>query len=103
DVLSVIESVLEDPGVVIAAQVNRLRGELVARLKMEGVEYEERMERLDEVEAPKPLREFLYGTFDVFRNHHPWVGDENVKPKSVARELYETGFDFRQYIEHHGL
>jgi hypothetical protein len=103
DVLSVIESVLENPGVIIAAQVHRLKGELVARLKMEGVEYEERMERLNDVEAPKPLREFLYGTFDVFRNHHPWVGDENVKPKSVARELYETGYDFRQYIEHHGL
>ncbi len=103
DVLSVIESVLENPGVILAAQVDRLRSELVARLKMEGVEYEERMERLAEVEHPRPLKEFLYGTFDVFRRHHPWVGDENVKPKSVARELYETGFDFRQYVEHHGL
>ncbi|MCH2429074.1 MAG: DUF3516 domain-containing protein [Acidimicrobiales bacterium] len=103
DVLSVIESVLENPSVILAAQVDRLRSELVARLKMEGVEYEERMERLAEVEPPRPLKEFLYGTFDVFRRHHPWVGDENVKPKSVARELYETGFDFRQYIEHHGL
>ena len=103
DVLSVVESVLENPGVIIAAQINQLRGELVARLKMEGVEYEERMERLAEVEQPRPLKEFLYGTFDVFRSHHPWVGSENVKPKAVARELYETGFDFRQYIEHHGL
>lgn len=103
DVLSVIESVLENPGVVLTAQVDRLRSELVARLKMEGVEYEERMERLAEVEHPRPLEEFLYGTFDVFRRHHPWVDDENIKPKSVARELYETGFNFRQYIEHHGL
>ena len=103
DVLSVVESVLENPGVIIAAQINQLKGELVARLKMEGVEYEERMERLAEVEQPRPLKEFLYGTFDVFRRHHPWVGSENVKPKAVARELYETGFDFRQYIEHHGL
>ena len=103
DVLSVVESVLENPGVIIAAQINQLKGELVARLKMEGVEYEERMERLAEVEQPRPLKEFLYGTFDVFRSHHPWVGSENVKPKAVARELYETGFDFRQYIEHHGL
>ena len=103
DVLSVVESVLENPGVIIAAQINQLRGELVARLKMEGVEYEERMERLAQVEQPRPLKEFLYGTFDVFRRHHPWVGSENVKPKAVARELYETGFDFRQYIEHHGL
>ena len=103
DVLSVIESVLENPGVIIAAQVHRLKGELVARLKMEGVEYEERMERLAEVRPPRPLAEFLYGTFDVFRAHHPWVGSENVQPKSIAREMYETGFNFRQYIEHHGL
>ena len=103
DVLSVVESVLENPGVIIAAQVNQLKGELVARLKMEGVEYEDRMERLAQVEHPRPLKEFLYGTFDVFRNHHPWVGTENVKPKAVARELYETGYDFRQYVEHHGL
>ena len=103
DVLSVVESVLENPGVILAAQVDRLRSEMVARLKMEGVEYEERMERLAEVEHPRPLKDFLYGTFDVFRRHHPWVGDENVRPKSVARELYEMGFDFRQYVEHHGL
>ena len=103
DLLSVIESVLENPGVILAAQVNRLKTELVNRLKMEGVEYEERMERLNEVRPPRPLAEFLYGTFDVFRSHHPWVGDENVQPKSVAREMYELGFNFRQYVEHHGL
>ena len=103
DVLSVVESVLENPGVVQAAQVNRLKSELVARLKMEGVGYEERMDRLTEVRPPRPLAEFLYGTFDVFRSHHPWVGDENVKPKSVAREMFEFGYGFRDYIGHHGL
>ena len=103
DVLSVVESVLENPGVVQAAQVNRLKSELVARLKMEGVGYEERMARLAEVRPPRPLAEFLYGTFDVFRSHHPWVGDENVKPKSVAREMFEFGYGFRDYIGHHGL
>ena len=103
DVLSVVESVLENPGVVQAAQVNRLKSELVARLKMEGVGYEERMDRLAEVCPPRPLAEFLYGTFDVFRSHHPWVGDENVKPKSVAREMFEFGYGFRDYIGHHGL
>ena len=103
DVLSVLEAVLADPGVIVAAQLDRLRSELVDRLKMEGVEYEERLERLAEVEPPRPLADFLYGTFEVFRAHHPWVGDEVVRPKSVARELFETGFDFRQYVEFHGL
>ncbi len=74
DLLSVIESVLENPGVILAAQVNRLKTELVNRLKMEGVEYEERMERLNEVRPPRPLAEFLYGTFDVFRSPtHGWA------------------------------
>ena len=103
NVLSVIESVLENPGVILASQVNRLKTELVNRLKMEGVEYEERMERLNEVRPPRPLADFIYGTFDVFRSHHPWVGDENVQPKSVAREMYELGFNFRQYVDHHNL
>ena len=103
EVLSVLEAVLADPAVIIAAQLDRLRSELVDRLKMEGVEYEERMERLAEVEPPRPLADFLHGTFQVFREHHPWVGDEEIRPKSVAREMFETGFDFRQYVEFHGL
>ena len=103
DVLSVIESVLENPGPVIAAQVERLRTELLGELKAQGVPYEERMERLAAVEHPKPLREFLYGSFDIFRQHHPWVEGENVRPKSVARELHEQAMNFGEYVNHYGL
>ena len=103
DVLSVIESVLENPGVVIAAQVERLRTELLGELKAQGVPYEERMERLAAVEHPKPLREFLYGAFDIFRRHHPWVEGENVRPKSIAREMCEQAMNFGEYVNHYGL
>jgi len=103
DVLSVVESVLENPGPVIAAQVERLRSDLLGELKAQGVPYEERMERLAAVEHPKPLREFLYGTFDIFRRHHPWVEAENVRPKSIARELRERAMTFGEYVNHYGL
>ena len=103
DVLSVIESVLENPGPVIAAQVERLRSDLLGELKAQGVPYEERMERLAAVEHPKPLREFLYGAFDIFRRHHPWVEGDNVRPKSIAREMHERAMNFGEYVNHYGL
>lgn len=103
DVLSVIESVLENPGPVIAAQVERLRNDLLGELKAQGVPYEERMERLATVEHPKPLREFLYGAFDIFRRHHPWVEGDNVRPKSVAREMHQRSMNFGEYVNHYGL
>ena len=103
DVLSVIESVLENPGPVVAAQVERLRADLLGELKAQGVPYEERMERLAAVEHPKPLREFLYGAFDLFRRHHPWVEGDNVRPKSIAREMHERAMTFGEYVNHYGL
>ncbi|MEQ8717352.1 MAG: DUF3516 domain-containing protein [Acidimicrobiales bacterium] len=103
DVLSVIESVLENPGVILAAQIDRRRTALLQELKARGVEYEERMERLAEVRHPEPLADFLQPAFGVFRSHHPWVGDERVKPKSIVREIYETGWSFRDFVVHYGL
>lgn len=103
DVLSVVESVLEDPRVVLAAQLKKVKDRLVFRLKAEGVEYDQRMAELDEAEYPKPLAEFLYGAYNVFRSHHPWVGGETVRPKSVAREMFESGMGFRSYVETYGL
>ncbi len=103
NVLSILESVLENPGPVIAAQVERLRSDLLGELKSQGVPYEERMERLATVEHPKPLREFLYGAFDIFRRHHPWVEGDNVRPKSIVREMHDRAMTFSEYVNHYGL
>jgi superfamily II RNA helicase len=102
-VLSTIESVLESPGVIIAAQVNHAKSELMADMKSRGIEYEERMEKLAEVEAPKPEAERIYRSFDAFRVHHPWVGSDNVRPKSIARDLFEQVMTFAEYVNHYGL
>jgi superfamily II RNA helicase len=103
DVLTIIESVQENPGVILAAQVERARTDLLAELKAAGVEYEERMERLSQVEHPKPNREWIYGDFDAFRARHPWVGQDNVAPKSIAREMFERAMTFGEYVQDYRL
>ncbi|HEY8526657.1 MAG TPA: DUF3516 domain-containing protein [Acidimicrobiales bacterium] len=103
DVLSLVESVLDNPGVVLAAQLDKLRAETLARLKQEGVEYEERMAELDKLEHPKPLRDFTYEAFNRYLAQHPWAADHTIRPKSVARELYERAMTFTEYVQHYGL
>ncbi|MDA0253027.1 MAG: DUF3516 domain-containing protein, partial [Actinobacteria bacterium] len=49
DVVSVIEATLEDPRQILAAQLKKARGEAVAQMKSEGIEYDERIALLDDV------------------------------------------------------
>lgn len=103
DVLSVVESVLENPRVVLMRQLDRAKDELMAKMKSEGVEYEERIEKLSEVEYPKPLRDLIYTRFNAFAESHPWVGTDNIRPKSVARDMFERALTFREYVNEYGL
>ncbi|MGA9279379.1 DEAD/DEAH box helicase [Ilumatobacter sp.] len=103
NVLTIIEAVQENPGVVVAAQVDEAKNILMADMKSSGVEYEERMERLSQVDAPKPNKDWIYSSFNRFRAHHPWVGGDTVKPKSVVRDLYERSMTFGEYVSHYKL
>jgi superfamily II RNA helicase len=103
DVVSVVESTLEGPRPVLLAQLERVRTETLARLKEEGVEYEERMEVLRELEHPKPLADFLYAVFDDYRVRHPWARDHDVHPKSVVRDMYERSMSFAEYVAFYGV
>ncbi len=103
DLMTLVESILEDPDVILRRQVDKIKGELVAQLKADGIQYEERMERLEEITHPKPLSDFLYGTYNRFRGEHPWVGGHDVHPKSIAREMYEGYMSFADYVKRYGL
>jgi superfamily II RNA helicase len=103
DVLSLVEAILEDPEPILWRQLERVRAEALAAMKAEGVPYEERMERLEELEYPKPNRDFIYGTFNAFAERHPWVGQENIRPKSIAREMYEGFRSFDDYVRDYQL
>jgi superfamily II RNA helicase len=103
DVLSVIESTLDDPRQVLSAQKFRARGEAVAQMKADGVEYEERMELLDGVTYPRPLADTLEAAYDIYRRGHPWVLDYALSPKSVVRDMYERALTFSEYVAFYGL
>jgi superfamily II RNA helicase len=103
DVLSVIEATLDNPRQVLSSQLFRARGEAVAQMKADGIEYEERMERLDSVTYPKPLADLLDAAYDIYRRGHPWVADYAVEPKSVVRDMYERAMTFVEYVGFYGL
>ncbi len=103
DVITLVESILENPELILRKQLDRLKGERVAELKAQGVEYDQRMAELEEMEYPKPQREFIYGTFNNFCEKHPWVGSDNIRPKSIVREMLEGYYTFSSYIKRYGL
>jgi superfamily II RNA helicase len=98
DLISVLEATLDDPRPVLSAQQFMARGEAVAAMKSEGIEYDQRMELLEEISYPKPLEELLDAAFAVYRASQPWVGDFELSPKSVVRDLYERAMTFNDYI-----
>jgi hypothetical protein len=102
DVLSFVEATLESPRAILLKQLDKLKTDAVNEMKSRFVEYEERMAALELIETPKPRKEILWETFDAYRKHHPWVGD-NVRPKSIARDMYERAASFSEYVKEYGL
>jgi superfamily II RNA helicase len=103
DVLSVIEATLDDPRQILSAQLFKARGEAVAQMKADGIDYDERIELLDAITYPQPLAELLEAAFEIYRGGHPWVADHQISPKSVARDMYERAMTFVDYVGFYNL
>lgn len=103
DVISMVEATLEDPRQVLRAQERQARDAAMIEMKEEGVEYEERMERIQEITYPKPLEEMLEAAFSQYRHDVPWANDYWLSPKSVVRDMVETASDFTGYIARYGI
>ncbi len=101
--LTLVESIVENPDIILRKQLNRVKDQKMAEMKMDGVEYDARMEELEKCEYPKPNRDFVYDTFNAFAARHPWVGKENIRPKSIAREMFESFRSFSDYIRDYEL
>ncbi len=103
DLLTLVESILEDPDLILRRQIDKLKGRAIAEMKAEGLDYDQRIEKLATLEHPKPQREFVYSTINEFSDRHPWVGQENIRPKSIAREMYEGFRSFADYVQEYDL
>lgn len=103
DVISMVEATLENPWQILRVQEHRARDEAMALMKAEGVEYDERMERLEEVSYPKPLEDLLNQAFETYCEQVPWARDYELQPKSVLRDMLETANDFKGYVTGFGM
>jgi superfamily II RNA helicase len=103
DVTTLVESILENPDFVLHQQIEALKRVKLAELKMAGVEYEQRIEELEKIEHPKPLRDLVYDSFNAFARAHPWVRGDDVRPKSIARDMVERFMDFNEYVREYEL
>ncbi len=103
DMISILEATLDDPRPILSQQQFKARGEAVAAMKADGIEYDERMELLEAVTWPKPLEELLEQTFETFASSQPWVRDFELSPKSVVRDLYERAMSFSDYVAFYQL
>ncbi len=98
DLISMVEATLEDPKQILRAQERRARDAAMNAMKAEGVDFEERLDRLQDVTYPKPLEEMLDAAFATYCAQVPWANDYELSPKSVLRDMLETGCDFKSYI-----
>lgn len=98
DLISMVEATLEDPKQILRAQERRARDAAMNAMKAEGVDFEERLDRLQDVTYPKPLEEMLDVAFATYCAQVPWANDYELSPKSVLRDMLETGCDFKSYI-----
>lgn len=103
DVISMAEATLEDPFQILRAQQRAARDRAMSEMKAEGIEYDERMERLQEVTWPKPLEELLDAAFAEYCEKVPWARDFALSPKSILRDMVETASDFKEYVGRYGI
>ena len=103
DLISMVEATLEDPWQVLRAQEREAKGRAIAEMKAEGLEFDERMDKLADITYPKPLEDELNAAFLNYCEQVPWARDYCLRPKSVLRDMLETAADFKTYIQHYKL
>ena len=97
DVISVVESVLDDPNAILRAQERAAKDRVFAELKASGADYDERQNALERTTYPKPLSQELEAAFETYVKANPWARGYFISPKSVIREMVETGQTFQAF------
>ncbi|HMQ24433.1 MAG TPA: DUF3516 domain-containing protein, partial [Acidimicrobiales bacterium] len=101
--LALVEAVVDNPFPILMAQKDKAKDEAMAAMKAAGVEYEERIAELEKVDYPQPMRDQIYDVFDRWRGSNPWIGDRNIAPKGVVRDLWDRSMDFPSYVRYLGI
>ncbi len=102
-VCTLAESILEDPRPILMRQQDKLRREKIGALKAEGVEFDERIEIIEQITWPMPDAEQIFEAFDAYATTRPWVRGVELRPKSIVRDMYERFTSFNEYVTLYGL
>ena len=103
DILSVLESTLDDPRQVLFGQQRAAKNIAVAQMKADGMDYDQRMEVLEDITWPKPLEDLLFPAFNMYKKSNPWVSDQQLSPKSVVRDMLESAQTFNEFVSRYQL
>lgn len=103
DMVSVVESVMEDPRPVLFAQQRAARDEAYAALRAQGADYDQRQAELDNITYPKPLEDLLTSAFATYRQTNPWALGYDISPKSVVRDMIEGAMTFSDFVSRYDL
>ncbi len=101
--LALVESVVDNPAPILMAQRDKAKDEAMAEMKAAHVEYDERIERLEKINYPQPMRDEIYDVFDRWRGANPWIGERNIAPKGVVRDLWDRAMDFPSFVRYLGI
>lgn len=103
DLISMVEATLENPTQILIAQEKEARSQAIETLKAQGVDFDERMELIQDITYEQPLKELLDQAFASYCEKVPWAADYKLEPKSIMREMVETASDFKTFISTHKL
>ncbi|MBC3185404.1 DUF3516 domain-containing protein [Corynebacterium sp. zg-331] len=103
DIISTFEAILDDPRPILIAQQKAARGERIAELKSDGVDYTERMALIEDITWPMPLAEELEDAFETFSQGAPWAREFRLSPKSVLRDMIEHAMTFSDLVATYSL
>lgn len=103
DVVSLVEAVQENPRAILRAQVHTIKGRMIAEMKAQGLDYDERMARLEDVTWPQPKGDWMRQIFEIYRERHPWLDGEAIQPKAILREMLASWAGFNETVHEYGL
>ena len=103
DVISVFEAILDAVSYTHLTLPTKRRGEEIAALKADGVDYTDRMNIVEDITWPKPLEELLEQAYDTFAETNAWVKEFELRPKSVVRDMLENAMTFSDLVATYGL
>ncbi|MCL2282569.1 MAG: DUF3516 domain-containing protein [Fibromonadales bacterium] len=102
--LTLIEAILEEAEMVRRKQLSKLKSEAISEMKSQGIDFEERQARLEEMRPPEPENaDWIEASFSEFSKRHPWVSGERVHPQTIVLEMFAECFSFSGYIKQYGL